>query len=163
LERPKSSTHSRGAHRRNFPSVCTLSSRIEVYAQIIRSLYRVTAKAAKCTSYVVIAQLLIEPALTSVWLPDVLSVIPSIAIREDCLNNPPLILPIVSEALFILNKLMDGMLKMKINLKSDNDLSASCRQFIVCGQQISADIIDRCLAVVNSTSGGCFSDRVSVV
>lgn len=110
-----------------------------------------------------IAQLLIEPALTSVWLPEVLSIIPSIAIREDCLNNPPLILPIVSEALFILNKLMDGMLQMKINLKSDKDLSASCRQIIVCGQQISADIIDRCLAVVNSTSGACFSDRVSVV
>lgn len=130
---------------------------------MVRSLYRIVAKAAKCTSYVVIGQLLMEPMLIVEWLPQLLSIIPGIIIRTDCLANPPLVMPIVSEALFIVNKLMDGMIKMNVSLTSTNDLSVSCNRLIGVCRQITASIVDRCLEITKVGGDDCFDDKVAIV
>lgn len=130
---------------------------------MIRSLYRIIAKAAKTASHVVIGQLLMEPSFGSSWLGDVLSVLTSISLEENCFSNPPLMLPVMSEALFILNKLYDGMLKMKIYFKSDTEIAKNCKELIACGEKLATVLIEKCVTLSSMPSGECFKDSVTWV
>ena len=127
---------------------------------MIKTFYRIVAKAVKSTSYIELASLLGNDVLCKVWLPKVLSMIESINIIEESFSNPPLVMPILSEALFILNKLFEGIIKMNIKILSRSAYSENCKNLSDCAESIGNAIVDKSLAIMSLAEGEAFKDTV---
>ena len=127
---------------------------------MLRVLYKIVIKATKTKPFVILAQLLMNEKLCKNLLPKIVSIIKQVIIDSATFSNPLLILPMLSEGLFILNKLYEGIKSLKIALDSENKASENCRELIKLGEVYSQYLFEKCSSII-SIGDDCFKENVN--
>lgn len=120
------------------------------------------AKATKAKSpHIALTQLLLNEKLCQDMLPGFVSLIKFVSIDASNFLNPPLVIPLISEALFILNKVYEGFKNMKITNKSNNALSKNYKTLTHVGESLAEVILEKTIALF-LIGDDCFKDRVNL-
>ena len=134
--------------------------RIELFTRLLRALYRLIAKAAKQPSpHLVLTQLLLNEKLCVQLLPQIMGIVKHVTIDNSSFNNPPLLLTLLSESLFILNKLYEGFKSMKISLKSTSDIVNNYKGLVQLGENLATCFLEKCTSLI-LVGDECFKDKV---
>ena len=119
------------------------------------------AKASKPNSpSIVLTQLLFNEKLCKDLLPNMLCLIEKVKLDSSSFTNPPLILPLLSETLFILNKLYEGFKKLKITSKTASDIVHNYKSLAQVGESLAECFLEKCLSLFMA-GDDCFQDKVS--
>lgn len=134
-------------------------TRIDFYSTLARALYRILTKAAKTKAIVSIGQILAETDEMEKWLSQMLHL--GSQIDSNQFENPSILLPALSETLFVLVKLLECIILMQIKLDSQVDLSKRCKKIIILCASIGEFLLKTALSLVVSAGTECFKDQVN--
>jgi hypothetical protein len=127
---------------------------------LLRILYRIVAKALKVKSAaIVMTQLILNDKLCRELLPNLLNLIKHVTVDASSFANAPLVLPLISESVFILNKMYEGFKKLKVTAKSPPDIVANYKALVKVGEGLADTFLDKAMALF-MVGDDCFRDKV---
>lgn len=125
-------------------------------------MYRIIAKSTKPkASRILFTQLILNDKLCQDLLPVLVSLIKHVTIDASSFQNAPLIIPLITESLFILNKIFEGFKQMNLTSRSNNDLVHNYKSLTHLGESLVETILEKSIGLF-LLGDDCFKDKVTV-